>query len=361
MTILDSGYVGIGTAVPERLLHLKTTDANMIRLDRSGSENINSLFSLGVSYTAQNDDFLFLGRDGSNNDLVITDDGLVGIGTTSPTHKLNVVGNMNLTGNLTVGGGALFKGAILGDTSFGYKNIRFGVYYDTPRIIFDNGSLISQIDYVGDNLRFIFNETGVGNRVTMRINNSAVKIGEAGRRRNLYLYGDLIGVDPAGGGSNINIDGDIDMTGNFTGNQIYGGMWYHNHTGTTLAFEDTVWYPLYFTNATHLNGFDFVGGFGLSSNLTANIAGTYQANYMGIGSGQNNHVYITSILINGVDVPNCHSHKKMTAGGDVVTMAGICIITLEVGDDVQVGTMDYGGTGTGDYYGGNLNLVRIGN
>ena len=158
------------------------------------------------------------------------------------------------------------------------------------------------------------------------------------------------------------IDGNFDVDGNFTGNQIYGGMWYHNHTGTTLSFsvQDT-WYPLYYTTATDLNGFSYVGGFGLSSNLTAQVSGKYQASYMGIGSGQNNHVYLTTILVDGVEKPECGNHHKMAAGGDVITQSGVCIITINAGDTVQVATQDMGGTGDGVYYGGNLNLVRIGN
>jgi len=158
--------------------------------------------------------------------------------------------HINISGNATFGGGAKFKGAILGDESLGYENIRFGVYAHTPRIIFDNGTTIGQIDYVGDTIRFILNETGVGNRATMRINNSAVRIGEAGHRRDLYLYGDLIGVDPAGGGANIKIDGKINITtdtwcnrdncynlSNFLGNSSFNGTFvsdnYVPYTGAT--------------------------------------------------------------------------------------------------------------------------------
>jgi len=161
--------------------------------------------------------------------------------------------------------------------------------------------------------------------------------------------------------TNTNIKGNLAVTGNITGNNYYGGMWYHNHTGTTLPFTDAdTWYPLYYTVATDLNGFTYVGGFGESSNLTALVNGKYQASYMGIGSGQNNHIYLTTVLINGVEKPECGNHHKMAAGGDVITQSGVCIITINAGDTIQVATQDMGGTGDGLYYGGNLNLVRIG-
>ena len=159
-----------------------------------------------------------------------------------------------------------------------------------------------------------------------------------------------------------NVTGDLHIEGNFTGEQIHGGMWYHNHTGTLLSFTGSgVYYKLFFVNATHLNGFDFDGGFGVPSNLTAMVHGEYLVNYMAIGDGQNNHDYITTVYIDEVQQENCDSHHKMAAGGDVITQSGTCIIHVNVGEVISLRTADEGGTGTGNYYGANLNLLRIGN
>jgi len=49
------------------------------------------------------------------------------------------------------------------------------------------------------------------------------------------------------------------------------------------------------------------------------------------------------------------------AGGDVITQGGLCLITINVGDTVGLATQNLGNTGAGEYYGGNLNLVRVGN
>ncbi len=160
--------------------------------------------------------------------------------------------------------------------------------------------------------------------------------------------------------TNTDINGSLKVTGNFTGNQIYGEMWYHNHTGTTTNFIQDTLVPMFFVNATFLNGFSFVGGFESSSNLTAQIDGRYQATYRLSGSGQNNHVYFSTILINGLEQDKCGDHKKISAGGDIVPMGNSCFIELLEGDDVQVAVMDYGASGDGDYYSGTLNLVRIG-
>ena len=155
---------------------------------------------------------------------------------------------------------------------------------------------------------------------------------------------------------------DLNVTGNFTGNQIYGEMWYHNHTATTLTFVSAdTWYPIFFSSDGNVNGFTYTGGFLTESNLTTQVEGLYQATYMASGSGKDNHNYFSTVLVNGVERPECSSHKTMSAGGDITTMNGNCFISLSIGDDVQVATMDYDGTGDGNYYGGNLNLLRIGN
>jgi len=162
--------------------------------------------------------------------------------------------------------------------------------------------------------------------------------------------------------ANVNVSEDLNVVGNFTGNQIYGEMWYHNHTATELTFAiKETWYPMFFTNATSLNGFTYVGGHMESSNLTAQVNGKYKASYKLSGDGQNNHIYMSSILINGVEQENCADHKKMSAGGDIIPMGHSgCFIDLVIGDNIQVAVMDYAGTGTGNYYSGNLNLMRIG-
>lgn len=95
-----SGKVGIGQLSPSALLDLKQTDPIFIEFDRTGNANINTTFNIGVSYTALNDDFMFFGVSGGTDDLVITDDGFIGINDTSPSYRLDVNGTGRFTGNL---------------------------------------------------------------------------------------------------------------------------------------------------------------------------------------------------------------------------------------------------------------------
>ena len=156
--------------------------------------------------------------------------------------------------------------------------------------------------------------------------------------------------------------GDLNATNNITGNQIYGGMWYHNHTATQLNFAvDGKYYYLFLVNSTHLNGFSHEGNnFFDSSNLTAQVDGTYKVEYMASGDGQNNHEYYTSVFVNEENQYNCEFHHKMASGGDIITQSGSCFISLSVNDKISLRTADVGGTGTGNYYSGNLNLIRVG-
>jgi hypothetical protein len=162
--------------------------------------------------------------------------------------------------------------------------------------------------------------------------------------------------------ANYGIFNNLDVTGNATINNIYGEMWYYNQTATELNFAiDGEFYNIFMTNATNLNGFTFKGGHMQTSNLTAQHAGIYKASFYASGSGQNNHIYETAIFIDGVEQKNCGHEMKMAAGDDIVTHGSDCLITLNVGSVVDIRTADVGGTGTGNYYDGNLNLVRIGN
>ena len=275
--------------------------------------------------------------------------------------------NINISGNATFGGGAIFRGATLADESIGYENIRFGVYAHTPRIIFDNGSMIGQIDYVGGHLRFIINDSATGwtNRAILRINGSGVRIGEAGRRRNLYLYGDLIGVNPAGGGANIDIDGGIDISGNFTGNQIYGEMWNYTSDGWAFAIPDSsIYYNITdISEAEDLNGFTHTletqanGG----SYLTAQVSGKYKIDARVSFSGGNNQLYGYGVSKNGIIQRDCYTRRSTSTTNTARGGAG-CIISLSVGDKIGVQIEDEAGVTAGvTIYSINLNLVRIGN
>ena len=157
------------------------------------------------------------------------------------------------------------------------------------------------------------------------------------------------------------ITGNLSVAGNFTGNQIHGEMWYHNHTATQINFAvQYANYTMWLDNAEELNGFSHETASGVGSNLTAQVGGLYSANWLAGGDGQNNHIYVGSIFVNGIAEDKCEDHKKMSAGEDITSLDGSCHIRLSTGDVLTIEISDWSGTGTGNYYFGNLNLVRIG-
>jgi len=275
--------------------------------------------------------------------------GKVGIGTDSPDVSLEILKENSPT---TFGGitNPSLKITNTYSTSFGsYSELQFGGFSGV--VIAGIGAKYTKWNAygnVGGGLHFFtknpYVETAVSEKMTL-LYDGKVGIGTTTPSAKLDVNGDAI------------IRGDFNTTGNFIGNQIYGEMWYYNHTATSLTFvTDGLYYNLTFSDST-LNGMTFNDA---GDYLEVDYSGHYKACFMASGSGQNNHEYYTSVSINGVIQDKCESHKKMSAGGDIVTQNGCCLITLSINDKVRLATADVGNTGNGNYYSSNLNLVRIG-
>jgi len=87
------GKVGIGTTTPGTLLHLKTTNAEMITLDRTDNAAIEDTFLIGVGQSGGDDILTIRASSSGSNLLALEKTGNVGIGTTSPGQKLSVEGS----------------------------------------------------------------------------------------------------------------------------------------------------------------------------------------------------------------------------------------------------------------------------
>jgi len=165
---------------------------------------------------------------------------------------------------------------------------------------------------------------------------------------------------------NLQVDGDLNMTGNFTGNQIYGEMWMQNETGeiTTAIGTQDIYYNITGFNATDwatgqsLNGFAYDNA---AEHLTALVAGKYKIDYsISAGNAGNNEEYHFVVAINNVLQNQTVSHRKIATAGDVGNSGGTGFLDLLVGDNVHMMVADHGGTADLEVHSMNLNLMRIG-
>ena len=120
VTFEEGGSVGIGTTNPSSPLHVYKSDGNITsKFESGGADNWNQFISTSGTgeYGIWNDALYFQALDSAANgirfygsseataDLQILASGSVGIGTTSPSEKLDINGNATASGNLVLATG----------------------------------------------------------------------------------------------------------------------------------------------------------------------------------------------------------------------------------------------------------------
>ena len=116
--VKSSGKVGIGTASPTTPLHI-TADAPAIRLEDSTSSDNHYLTGNNGELRVQSSGFITM-RPGAAISATFLANGNVGIGTTNPTEKLEVSGNIKGTGLLQVENTS--DGHVIGKLQINYKS-----------------------------------------------------------------------------------------------------------------------------------------------------------------------------------------------------------------------------------------------
>ncbi|MBI4010422.1 MAG: hypothetical protein HY361_04535, partial [Candidatus Aenigmarchaeota archaeon] len=135
----QDGNVGIGTTKPSKRLTIfgTGTDGILINdtdprldIDRSstaGNSLIRFLNISGLKYQfgigGNNDDLVFQRGATGTDTVVFTSEGNVGIGTTSPSEKLTVIGNANISGYLNISGDLVVNNKFNVSASTGNVNV----------------------------------------------------------------------------------------------------------------------------------------------------------------------------------------------------------------------------------------------
>lgn len=255
--VRGDGNVGINTSSPQYTLDVRNTPTCDISF-KSGwsSEDINLYFGThvtgGVSkglivseglnsagrskfhFCLNNNADDFTGQASlSDSRMVITYDGRVGVGTTTPNYTLEVIGDINFTGDL-YDNGVLFSGGSSQWTTTGSD-----IYYTTGDVGIGTNAPAYKLDVVGDinftgNLKFNGSNISFGggtqwttvvNDIYYTTGNIGIGTTDPGTNRlrvngNLYATGNVgFGTDPDIS-YRLHVDGDINTTSQIKKNGV---------------------------------------------------------------------------------------------------------------------------------------------
>ncbi len=153
---------------------------------------------------------------------------------------------------------------------------------------------------------------------------------------------------------NLSSEGNLDIGGNFTGNQFYGEMFVEGNIVPTPISSANNFTVIEVLLEGSLNGFDVI-----DSTLIVLINGTYQINYGMTFSDANNKDYRSSVGVNDVAQDKCVSGRRI-ANVDFGNMGSTCLLSLVEGDNVTLVINNLDGAQDPTVEDANINLVRIG-
>ncbi len=279
----DNGNVGIGTTNPNSILQLE---------GNSGTRVMSIIFNdtlAGYQGTWR------LGDDGkpgmfglminsSNNYAWIVDgsNGNIGIGTTTPQNKLNVVGDANITGNLYGGTGTFSNQVHGGDIGISQQNdytpyMRLGMDINYDQYLANNAY------WNGSAYNYVSTGGYGGAATAIHQNSGIISFDTANGGTNpitwnsrMYISNNgSIGINTTTPQNKLNVVGDANITGNLYGgtgtfsNQVHGGdigISQQNDYTPYMRLGMDINYDQYLANNAYWNGsaYNYVstGGYG---------------------------------------------------------------------------------------------------
>jgi hypothetical protein len=148
-TFPASGNAGVGTTSPGAKVHIAVDNYESVWFDRSANTGSPTLFSMGITYDTPGNEYFRIGHRSGGvglHDFVLSKTGNVGIGTTSPSQKLQVIGQagffnsatgISINGGLSAGVADLYSDYLSGSepklhlATFSKKATASGITIDT--------------------------------------------------------------------------------------------------------------------------------------------------------------------------------------------------------------------------------------
>jgi hypothetical protein len=249
------GSVGIGTTAPLTRLSIQQVTG----ISNTSGQDLGELSFVGFNRPRPSASIQALTRDyddtghllfktspggsGATERLRITADGNVGIGTTTPGQRLEVVGNTSVTGNSAVTGNSYVSGNVgIGTTTPGQKlEVAGQIYSSTGGIRFPDNTVQTTAAITATGASFIQNQTSlqspanfniggngyVGGNVGIGTTTPGQKLdvtGNANVTGNSYVGGNM-GIGTTTPGQKLDVSGNANVSGNVTtgGNATVGG------------------------------------------------------------------------------------------------------------------------------------------
>ena len=159
---------------------------------------------------------------------------------------------------------------------------------------------------------------------------------------------------------------DITIQKNFTGNQFYGEMFFHNDStvgittviNTINVFVNITGFNQIADSGQTLNGFTYDNA---NEFLSPLVVGMYDCSYdISAGNAGNNQEYQFDLAVNGVEQDNTDSHRKIGAAGDVGDASDRGFISMNPGDELTLMAKNIDATANLFVHAASINCVRIG-